>query len=132
MNKFRKKLSKVGKELENAVVVGTGFGYLEEIVDIFKTVFVISEEKPKERGRNLVYRETFGDLTQLANISIIFVDRNQLSHLGSIVPVWNRYKSLVIIEGREVIGRDKSLLLYQNGFEAIDQQKSYHVWKMKQ
>lgn len=131
MNKLQKRLSKLVKNPQNAIVLGQGFDHLDVILNLFKTIFIFSWDTPKVKAKNLIFRETLDDLNPLSEISMIFVDLEQLHHLEKLMPVCTRCKSIIIIEGNEVIGRDLSKTLYINHYRAVDQQSSYHVWKLQ-
>lgn len=131
MGKFEKRLSKSSKNVENALVIGSGFGKLEEILSVYKTVFVWAPTPPAIKAKNLVYRENFDHINQLTDISAIIFDINQLQFLDITVPVWKRYHSSILIEGNEPIGRDLSKTLYINNYRCVDQQGFYHVWKLQ-
>jgi hypothetical protein len=131
MNKFKKRLTKMVGNPQNAVVVGRGFGQLESILEIFKTVFIFSWDTPPLRAKNLVLRENFNDLNPLNEISAILIDLDQLHHLESVSPIWNKNKCTVLIEGNAPIGRELSKSLYRDHFRCIDQQGIYHVWKQQ-
>ena len=72
MNKFRKRLTKISKHHESALVVGEGFGNLEEILSIYNTVFVINDSYPTIRAKNLVYRQDTSNLNMLTNVHAVF------------------------------------------------------------
>lgn len=129
MAKFEKRLKKISKSVENAIVLGTGLGHLEELLSLYKTVFVIADNPPTIKSKNLVYREDFKELSHLPEISAVFLDLNQVHHLNSVATVMSRYRSVVIIEGNDAIGRDLSKPLYDNGYRCTDLLGLYHVWK---
>jgi hypothetical protein len=131
MNKITKRLRKLVKSPENAVVVGQGFGHLDIMLNLFKTIFIFSWDAPKVKAKNLIFRENFDDLSPLSEVSMVFVDLNQLQHLEKIIPVCIRHNSLIIVEGNDVIGRDLSKILYINNYRAVDQHGFYHVWKLQ-
>lgn len=131
MNKFKKRLTKLVRDPQNAVVLGQGFGQLQNILEIFKTVFIFSWDTVSYKAKNLIVRENFQELTPLTDISMILVDLDQLHHLENLMPVWNRNKCLIIVEGNDPVGREKSGVLYQNHFRCIDQHGIYHVWKQQ-
>ena len=128
MTKFEKRLSKAIGKCENAIVVGNGFGYLEPLLAICKTVFVISAQPPEIKAKNLVYREGFNRIEHLSDISVMFVDLNQLHTLEMTSPMWTRYYPSIIIEGAEPIGRDLSGVLYKNHYACTDTKENFHIW----
>lgn len=117
------------KNPENAMVIGRGFDHLEEILEIFNTIFLFSFGDFKFRAKNVVMRENFEDLNPLSNISMILMDRDQVQHLEKLVPIWNRCNPVVIIEGGDAIGREFSFPLYQNNYRCVELQGFFHVWK---
>jgi hypothetical protein len=129
MSKFRKRIQKAQGTMVNALVIGTGFRRLDELTDIFKTVFVISSTLPEIKRKNLIFREGHNSLDPLSEITSIFIDKNQIHTLENLVPVMLKHHPYIFIEGNEVIGREFSLPLYQNGFRAIEQQGFFHTWK---
>jgi hypothetical protein len=132
MNKFQKRISKMSKSCQAAIVVGSAFGHLEELLEIFGTVFVVDDQPPAIRAKNLVYRESFEMFEQMSEVNFMFYDLNTIGLLDKSPGIWNRNRPIVIIEGRDVIGRDFSKALYDNRYNAVHQEEEYHVWKLNQ
>jgi hypothetical protein len=131
MSKFQKRLSKLLINCENAVVIGHGFGYLSEIIDMFKTVFVIGEYVPAIKSKKLVYRENFDNLSQISEVSVILFDLAEVSRLEEVSPIWHRTKAVVVIEGNEPIDRTLSTSLYASSYECTGLYKTFHTWELK-
>ena len=131
MNKLEKRLSKAVKNPENAIVLGTGIDSLPEFLKVFRTVFLFSFDPQPLKARNLVYRENFNSPDIVTDVSVIFVDLNHLSYLEKLVPVWQRWRPTILIEGNEPIDRSKSKLLYDHGYRCVDQQGFFHTWKLQ-
>jgi hypothetical protein len=132
MDKFEKRLRKVSKNTENALVIGTAFGSLEKILSIYRTVFVISEDCPTIKAKNLVYRENFDHLNLLSEINVIFFDLNTVAKLEIIKDFWQRHNSKIVIQGNDPIGREFSKPLYETGWGCTSLQGMFHIWeKMK-
>ena len=129
MNKFKKRLTKSVGDLQNAVVVGQGFGQLDSIVETFSTVFIFSWEPPNLKAKNLVFRENFNDLDPIRDISSIFIDLDQIQHLEKISQIWHKNKCTILVEGNDPIERSVSCPLYRDHFRCTDQQGIYHIWK---
>jgi hypothetical protein len=129
MNKLQKRLRKLDKTQVNAVVIGSAFGNLENILEIYNTVFVINKNVPTVKAKNLVYKENFDNLNGITEVSAIFFDLNQLDQFEMIKDVWQRNKSKVIIEGDEPIGREFSKPLYDTGWGCTSKQGLFHVWE---
>ncbi len=132
MTKFSKRLSKTfGKPLQNALVIGPGFGFLEEISNIFQTVFIINDQRPTFRSKNIVYKENYEDLHLLIDISVIFFDLSKINDINITSPVFTKWKSTVIVEGNEPIARDYTQSLYHHGWQCTSQQGFFHAWELK-
>jgi hypothetical protein len=129
MNKFQKRLRKLQKHTENALVVGQGFGHLNEILEIYKTVFVINETHPGIKARNLIYRDNFNDINHMVELTVIIFDLEKVEHLDKLTQLWIRSKSLVIIEGNDPIDRSKSKSLYNTIWQCIELCGLFHVWE---
>jgi hypothetical protein len=111
------------------MVVGTAFGNLENLLEMFKTVFVINDTSPAIKARNLVYRSNFGNLVMYTDITAIFVDLSHIDSLQTLSDIWQRNKSVVIIEGNDAIGREFSKSLYHTGWQCTSLQGTYHIWE---
>jgi hypothetical protein len=129
MNKFQKRLRKLNKNQGNAVVIGTAFGNLENILEIYATVFVINEDFLTVKAKNLVYKENFDNLNAITEVSAIFFDLNRLDRFEMVKEFWRRNNSKVIIEGDEPIGREFSKPLYETGWGCTSKQGLFHVWE---
>jgi hypothetical protein len=129
MNKLQKRLRKLDKIQANAVVIGTAFGYLENILEIYSTVFVIDENFPTVKAKNLVYKENFHNLNAITEVGAIFFDLSRLDQFEMVKDFWQRNKSKVIIEGDEPIGREFSKPLYDTGWGCTSKQGLFHVWE---
>lgn len=132
MSKFAKRISKLSRSSpQNALIIGEGFGFISEILTIFQTVFVIDENYPKIKAKNLVYKEDYIDLHLLVDVSHIFLDLSKINEINLIMPVFTRWKSFVIIEGNEPIGRDFTQTLYHHGWKCTSTSGFFHTWELK-
>ena len=129
MNKFQKRLRKLDKTQGNAVVIGGAFGYLETILEIYATVFVIDKNFPTVKAKNLVYKENFDNLNAITEVGSIFFDLARLDQFEMVKELWRRNNSKVIIEGDEPIGREFSKPLYDTGWGCTSKQGVFHVWE---
>jgi hypothetical protein len=129
MNKFQKRLRKLNKNQGNAVVIGTAFGNLENILEIYNTVFVIDENFSTVKAKNLVYKENFDNLNAITEVNAIFFDLSRIDRFEMVKEFWQRNNSKVIIEGDEPIGREFSKPLYDTGWGCTSKQGLFHVWE---
>lgn len=131
MNKFAKRIRKNLGSVDNALVLGQAFGRLENFLSIFNTIFLIDENLPQIKSRNLVYREDFQDFGAVCNITAVIVDLNRLKNLDKSISVMSRYKPVYIIEGSEVVDQELARSLLSNGYVPVERQDLYHIWKIK-
>jgi len=129
MNKFEKRLKKSSGKGENSLVIGSAFGHLDFIINIYNTVFVIDKTLPLVKAKNLVYREDLTNLNNLAEIGAIFFDLSSIDQLELFESVWQRNKSNIIIEGNDPIDREFSTPLYKTGWRCTNTCGSFHVWE---
>jgi hypothetical protein len=131
MSKFTKRLEKNSRVLENCIVVGSAFGNLESLCDIFNTVFVLSDGDRSFKRKNVVYREDFDDISILPNISVIFIDADKIDKIGKLKSAWTRYWPTIFIGSGEFIDRSYSKMLNGNHYEIVELYKDYQIWKLK-
>jgi hypothetical protein len=129
MNKFEKRLKKSSGKGENSLVIGSAFGYLDFIINIYSTVFVIDNTLPLVKAKNLVYREDLTNLNNMTEIGTIFFDLSSIGQLELVESVWQRNKSKIIIEGNDPIDRKFSTSLYKTGWGCTNTCGSFHVWE---
>lgn len=128
MSKFKKRIQKSFSTEVNVLVYGTGFGFLEDILDLFPSVFLIAKEHAIKR-KNLIFREEDNDISNISNIGIIFLDRSLISKIDYILPIIIKNRPIILIEGNTPIEREFSKSLYDNGYLCKDTQGFYHMWK---
>lgn len=129
MNKFQKRILKAHQPVNNALVVGTGFGQLEQISAVFNSVFVIDFEPPSVKCKNIIFREGASPLDPLTDITATFVDLNHINTLEKIKNVLSKHRPAIFIEGNEIINRDLSLEIWNLGYRPLEQQGLFHTWK---
>ena len=82
MNKFQKRITKsMRKNLQDAIVIGHGFGMLEEILETFNTVFILNGPDDIKR-RNLINRTSVESLYGLYTVGAMFIDLDQVNLLS--------------------------------------------------
>jgi hypothetical protein len=129
MSKLEKKLSNHVGILQNAIVLGQGFDHLSGILEIFKTVFVFSEAVQTVKARNIVYRTDLTNTHLLSEISVIFVDRDQVKNLENFYILWNSNKPMLCIEGAEEISKEQSAPIRSAKYIMAESHKRFHIWK---
>jgi len=131
MDQFKKRLSKLSKHPQNAVVIGNGFERLTDLLDVFETVFIFSNKPASIKAKNLVPKESIISILNAINVTAILVDLEYLPSLEQTLPLWHQWRPLILIEGNDPIGRDKSQTLYKNHYRCVDQHSVYHIWKFQ-
>jgi len=129
MSKFEKRLRKISHSTNNCIILGTAFGYLEQILKNYKTIFVLGEPMPTIKAKNLIYKEEFVDLTSFTEIGSIFIDLEKLNHLDEIKIIWQRNESKVFVQGNDCIERNFSKPFYDTGWGCTSLQGFFHVWE---
>jgi len=129
MNKFQKRIHKLSRDHDHALVLGSAFGILDQVVEIYNTVFVVSAEQPAFRAKNLVYKETFVKLDHIQNIASIFIDHNELCNLDKVEALWKKHNSIIFIEGDVRIDNTIAKPLYDSGWACTSLQGIFHVWE---
>jgi siroheme synthase (precorrin-2 oxidase/ferrochelatase) len=131
MTKFSKRMRKLDKRSRNVLVVGTALEQLEDLLETFATVFVISNTAPRLQKRNVVYREDFDNIHLLTDIDLIIIDINQEHTIPELIQVWRRTNPTIVIQGPELISKDFQKLLKVDHYAIIEVAKGYYVWKNK-
>ena len=129
MAKFAKRLRKLSGYTENALVVGKAFGNLDQLLEIYTNVFVVDEDQPSAKARNLIYKENFNDLNVLTQVGAIFIDLDKIEKLEILEDFWQRHRSTIFVEGNDCILRHLSKPLFKTGWQCTSLQGIYHVWE---
>lgn len=129
MDKFEKKIRKIIKNPENALVVGTGFGNLASIINTHRNVFIVDHNDCAIKSKNLIYREDLEQMHFINDVRVIYLDLDKVHHLTNLEFFWTNNRSLIIIEGKDPIGRKDSKPLYNSGWECTSVEKHFHVWE---
>ncbi len=131
MAKFIKRLKKSGlAKLKNIVVLGTGFGYMDLLLEEAENVFVLSSTFSALRKRNLIYRENFDNITIYPEIDLVLVDRNYVRSLEALRHILTRYNPPVYIQGEENLGKEESYPIGIIGYRCVDISDGKQVWKL--
>ena len=129
MEKFQKRLSKNMKSHPiDCLVLGNGFDYFMNLLDMFNTVFVYENTLNLKR-KNLIYRKSIKDVYHLKDITAIFIDLDKLKLIDELSPLLSSVWPDLFIEGDDVIPRTESKVLYQLGYNAVAQLGFCHVWR---
>lgn len=131
MSKFAKRIKKLHRKARNVLVVGHAWGNIEDLVDFFHTVFHIDDQKRIFKSRNVVYRENFDNIHLLQDVDTILIDLDHQNHIAELFPVFNRYHSLLIIQGPDLISKENQVFLKSHNYQIVEIHKTYFQWKLK-
>ena len=132
MNKFQKRIAKnIKKSPIDCLIIGDGFMHLDDLIGMFKTVFLLDSTK-NIKAKNLILRKDVQSVFDLRDIGGIFVDLSKIEIIDSLSPLLSRSNPDVFIEGNDVIERQYSKTLYQLNYRAIAQLGYCHQWSVNQ
>jgi vacuolar-type H+-ATPase subunit F/Vma7 len=131
MSKHAKRIKKINKSPKNALVMGSAFGHLKEYIDAFLTVFVYTKDETRIRDKRVVYRNTLDSLTQIADIDIVFVDREYFEDIRNIFSVWRKSSPVILTQGTTFTEKALQKFLNSEHYYAVEVTKEYMIWKTK-
>ena len=131
MNKFKKRLHKLSKNTNSALVIGTAFGQLEHLLDLYSTIFLVNEGATELKAKNLIDRQNIERLDNIVNVGAVFFDIKHIHKLESLQAFWKKNNSLIFIEGGDPLPRDLSKPLYDSGWRCTSLQGTFHVWEQQ-
>lgn len=129
MSKFTKRILKTIKKPKNALVFGQGLNRMEEISEIFDTIFIVEAKDKFFRGRNIIYREKIEDIESLPDIDYVFIDKDCLDYVFSLHVVIRRWCPFILTEGIEEWTKEHTKFLRNKQYRAVDYTKEFYVWK---
>jgi hypothetical protein len=128
MNKFTKRILNAGKFKRNALVVGSGLGYIEQLSEHLRTVFVIDNPDRQIRRRNIVYKDDFTGISTLSEIDFIFLDYNQSGNLEKLQPILISNKATIFIQGEVSWPVNEYKYLRSLGYSHIENNNGMQKW----
>lgn len=129
MSKFIKRIRKNFKNPRNVLVLGTAFGFLEDLCEFFPSIFIISNLKQPLRKKNLIYKENIDVVHLLPDIDVIIMDRDQDLHLGKLLSLITRYYPIILVQGDSVFSKPEIKTLRNYNYAVTDMFGNYHLWK---
>ena len=131
MSKYTKRINKIVKNPRNALVVGSAFGMLNELVGLFSTIFVISDDAEKIRHKTIVYRNSVNDLILVSDVDIILVDLNYFNTIKHLHTVWRKTKPAILLQGSTFSDKKIQKLLNSENYFGTEQTSHYIIWKTR-
>lgn len=132
MSKVIKRIRKQSKSkyLRNAVVLGTGMGILDDLLENYATVFVFSPINTAIKRKNLIFRESTADNQLIPDVDLIVVDRDRLEDLSYTAGLWAKYQPFIIIEGADTPSPEYTGRLVKHHYLPVEKYKTYQFWKI--
>jgi len=128
MDKFAKRVLNAAKQKRNALVIGSGFGYIEQLADNLRTVFVVDSTDRQLRRRNIIYKDDFTGISSLAEIDFVFIDYDQSGNLEKLHTVLTNNRAVIFVEGETVWPVKEYKYLRSLGYSHIDINKGMQKW----
>jgi hypothetical protein len=129
MSQFSKKIKKLVGNVDYCLVVGDGFGFLDSIVDLFSTIFIVSEDSREYKNKKIIYVEDYSLLECIPGIRVVFLGKYHLNKIKTLVQLYTKNSPLILIEGSTPIDRLFSEPLYYHGYKCTSVEDQYHVWR---
>lgn len=131
MAKFSKKLRKIKKHLSNCVVIGTAFENIDELLEVFDTVFILGATTLTVRQKNIIYVKDVAYVSSFFDVDMIFVDQDKLQDMKFLAPLLSKSKPVIFIEGAEIISNEYAQCIKYHNYEVVELEKKYQIWKVK-
>lgn len=128
MSKFEKRILKSSIQCRNALVVGSGIGYLPDLITHCTTVFIIDPTDKQLKKRNIVKREWFTDLQLLTDIDFIFIDTAHYTNIPLLKLVFDKYRPIILLEGTVLPAKEIHRLLQSSHYSLIEVFKNMQKW----
>ena len=131
MSKFAKRLKKLGKKhLDCAIHVGSDFSNLENLIETFNTVFVVSIIPPPIKDRKIIHIQDLDYAASLFGIDMIFVnqgfDHDRLRFFPALL---RKTHAVVLLNENYDISVDFREFLFKERYEMIEILMGYQIWK---
>lgn len=131
MSKLIKSLQKIKKKIGNCIVLGNAWGNLDDLVNNFDSVFIISLDEERLKSKNIVYRDNFNDPTLFSNINFVFINLNLLDEFEKLKPAVLLFKPSILIGYGDYLDTKRSKYFNSIGYDLTTLRKDYQVWRLK-
>lgn len=128
MSKFEKRILEACSHHRNCLVVGSGLGMLDDLVDSMQTVFIINDGDRSIRKRNVVYRSNFQDIDVYTDIDLVIMDYNQYPNLRYLRALFLKCRPVTFVEGTELWPVDDYKYFRSFGYGLVEFYKHLQKW----
>ena len=129
MSKQAKRISKLLKNPRNALVLGSAFDFLNELVGLFSTIFVINENPNRIRHKTVVYRDSIDGIGAIQDVDIIFIDVEYTNEIKNLHSVWRKSNPVVLLGCSKFSDKKILKLMNSENYYAVEQTDHYIIWK---
>ena len=128
MSKFSKRILSSSKSCRNSLVIGSGIGWLNDLLEHCNTVFIIDGLDLNLKRKNIVHRESFQDINLLTDIDFIFVDQSHFSNLSKLKPVFTKYRPLIFLQASNELPVEYYKYLRSESYALVEIFKNMQKW----
>src|SRR6056300_963247 len=122
MTKFKKRITKnIRQPIQDCLVIGNAYGFLEDVLHTFDTVFLFGNTNLNLKAKNLIYRQNLESAFGLPRLSAVFIDTEYVNTFDVIGPLLTGPKPDLFVEGNTVTPKTETKNLYKNGYRAVAQ-----------
>jgi hypothetical protein len=108
--------------------VGTGFGYIESLIDNFNTVFIVNDGDRSIRNKKVVYRDGYKDLVNLPDVDAIFFDHNLYANVPHLEGLLRKTRPVIFVQGQELFPKNEYRYLKSQGYAVTEKLETMHKW----
>lgn len=131
MSKFTKRISKHKKHPRFAVYIGKHSYWLDELLEIFPTVFWIFYDSNTIKSKKLIYVENINLILTLQEIDMIFVADDEKHYIASIQSILIKCHPIIFSRYGLSISKEQVSFFKRFGYQATECTKEYQVWKFQ-
>ena len=128
MSKFSKRILSSSKTCRNCLILGSGQGWLYDLLEHCNTVFIIDGTDKTLKRKNIVHREDFQDINLLNDIDFVFVDQAHFSNLNKLKPLFTRYRPAIFLQASSDLSIEHYKYLRSESYSLVEVFKNMQKW----
>lgn len=129
MADLSKRIRKILKKPKNAVVMGAAMGNIDNLCELFSSIFIINGTIEGLRRKNIIYRENFQDLENIPEIDFVFVDRSRIDDIYELRSLIKRQQPYVLTEDTLAIQKAHTKFFREYQYQVVEITKNFYIWK---
>jgi len=131
MSKFVKRLSSYLTRVDNAVVLGSEFFALEDLLSDFQNVFVYDPDGCSVKRKNLIPKLRFDDTKLLPFINLIVVEEKYHCEIGNFIPMAHKNSTPIIVVSQDIPSKKINRALEKNHYELAETRDTLYIYRIK-